>query len=777
MSYNHSSQFTSLIRTDTRSSVSTNATAPNLPGPGRILGLLLDRVGKRIESFLNRCANRSGMGPVATAREIRLLRRYGELTIQERYSLPPIQLSKRETKKLKKRCDTLLKFVGSRILSTQLDALEQVMALSMEDSLLRAIFAECRLDYLEPLYNEPNLLLTSMRALASIQETATHELWSPGLKHLDKLFEDPTIEQLKKSLFDKKLSFIGARYLSDIIQSNPQMDSEIYKLLVASQLIETYVEVASMVWLEVDVEWANLSKCLCGILKKRGFKVGLPTMLHFFSGLVRYEDEREHIVERIVDSSFIVENGVYNLKNAGIFGWNLDECTSFCLTSLSMLSGSKDIYEQLSFIQRINAKTRRLLEGTTFLDDLCIAYYHLKSLSPSTLPIESWVTLGFHLELPKLGPALSVLVQALDETNSPFRRLVAEFLIRKFCSLSRYCKLALCLENTLSSRPCLGPLSLGEIGIQIDRPTKSSLKPKREYFIRLTVDGICRFVTRSCDFRSPSQLVEINIQRWYGSNICADVLICDHCDLVDIKVGAIEHFDATGHFPILMGFDESNRALYFANVDDFEACVVEGSTSAVFTNNKSVKETKTCLEFNVRALRFDPSDANNTVSSRRDIRGAMDPTGPLHWRRFWPTKDPSLRTLMADNWHYTCLKEKIILFFDKCARRAAQLPTHMNEHNGIASEREMIEDHTTSDLRSFANHRHEGAKNDTESTESDQYSDDDDRIASHQLEASQECNDATKDMRKYTKAAIPEVQLDENDGNASVSPHLRIVAI
>ncbi|KLO08850.1 hypothetical protein SCHPADRAFT_592897 [Schizopora paradoxa] len=106
MEYNY---YTPLARTDT---VSTNATAPNLPGPGRNLGLLLDRVGKQVESFMNKCANQSGMGPVATAREIRQLRRYEDLTVQERYSLPPLQVPKREAKKLKKRCDKLLKFVG-----------------------------------------------------------------------------------------------------------------------------------------------------------------------------------------------------------------------------------------------------------------------------------------------------------------------------------------------------------------------------------------------------------------------------------------------------------------------------------------------------------------------------------------------------------------------------------------------------------------------------------------------------------------------------------------
>lgn len=199
MSNNSNSQIASLIRTDTLSTVSTNATAPNLPGPGRNIGLLLDRVGKHVETIFNKCATRFKMGPVATARKIRQLRRYDELTVQERYSLPPMQLPKSEAKKLRRYCDKLLKFIRcvptipflvrrihlianlasrSKVLSTQLDALEEVTKLAIEDSLVRALLAECRLDYLEPKYLEPDLLLLSAKAFASIKEAETHKLWS-----------------------------------------------------------------------------------------------------------------------------------------------------------------------------------------------------------------------------------------------------------------------------------------------------------------------------------------------------------------------------------------------------------------------------------------------------------------------------------------------------------------------------------------------------------------------------------------------------------------------
>lgn len=44
------------------SSVSTNATAPNLAGPGRTLGLLCDFLGKTLEMNVSKLAEKCGLG-------------------------------------------------------------------------------------------------------------------------------------------------------------------------------------------------------------------------------------------------------------------------------------------------------------------------------------------------------------------------------------------------------------------------------------------------------------------------------------------------------------------------------------------------------------------------------------------------------------------------------------------------------------------------------------------------------------------------------------------
>ncbi len=110
-----------LARTDTNSSISTNAMAPNLPGTGRTIGLLLGRFGALVEKFLNINAHRCGLGPKAVAREIQRLCRHDETTIAERHAGYVYQFTAKEEKDLRRLCERLLKyarFVCAKFLST-----------------------------------------------------------------------------------------------------------------------------------------------------------------------------------------------------------------------------------------------------------------------------------------------------------------------------------------------------------------------------------------------------------------------------------------------------------------------------------------------------------------------------------------------------------------------------------------------------------------------------------------------------------------------------------
>ncbi len=99
-----------LARIDTHSSVSTNATAPNLPGPGRTVGLLFDRLGAQVDKFVNICAQRCSLGPKAASQEIRRLLRHDQTTIAERHAGFVHQFTAKEERALRKRCERLLKY-------------------------------------------------------------------------------------------------------------------------------------------------------------------------------------------------------------------------------------------------------------------------------------------------------------------------------------------------------------------------------------------------------------------------------------------------------------------------------------------------------------------------------------------------------------------------------------------------------------------------------------------------------------------------------------------
>ena len=61
----------------------------------------------------------------------------------------------------------------------QLKALAEIVNLTIEDPIIRQALGELRLSTLAPKYKEPNLLISTSRALYSVTDTKTHSLWSP----------------------------------------------------------------------------------------------------------------------------------------------------------------------------------------------------------------------------------------------------------------------------------------------------------------------------------------------------------------------------------------------------------------------------------------------------------------------------------------------------------------------------------------------------------------------------------------------------------------------
>ncbi len=115
-----------LVRVDTGSSIASDATADNLPGPGRNVGRLFTWLGRRLESMINTTAGQMNLGPEAVAEKIRLLCRHYETSEVERLTSSVGPLSKAERKRLNKLCKKLLKYARSvSFLRTAFDSLDR----------------------------------------------------------------------------------------------------------------------------------------------------------------------------------------------------------------------------------------------------------------------------------------------------------------------------------------------------------------------------------------------------------------------------------------------------------------------------------------------------------------------------------------------------------------------------------------------------------------------------------------------------------------------------
>ncbi|KLO08848.1 hypothetical protein SCHPADRAFT_592764 [Schizopora paradoxa] len=209
---------------------------------------------------------------------------------------------------------------------------------------------------------------------------------------------------------------------------------------------------------------------------------------------------------------------------------------------------------------------------------------------------------------------------------------------------------------------------------------------------RLMVGGVCRYVTKGdsdnaasyrCAIRqATSEIPETNFQQFLNQDICIDICLYSDDKVISVEVGDSDSFDATGHFPILTGYDESGRALYFAHSDFAEASVVEGTSFVAFADKFWTMSAPN--RFWVMALRFDPSDILAHPAS--SIEGAMDPTGPLHWRRLWPVEDPALQFLTREK-VLARFKSMMSLLLDQCAQSATRRSDCAEELDRVVSYR------------------------------------------------------------------------------------------
>ncbi|KAI5120940.1 hypothetical protein M0805_001645 [Coniferiporia weirii] len=205
-------------------SVSTNATADNLPGPGRIIGNIYGRLGGCLEVQLGRIAEKMGRGPRATA--IRIQRRRDVITSATARKLLTIEA---ESERLEKDCERMLKYATSRIPSTRRQALDRITDFAVSDEhvrdLLNSMDATRIIGRIHKhstvWFDSDGLLLNSSRkSLVSLADTEIHGLARKleKLKFHDK-GKDQVVYAVKECLSDSSRSFLLLRYFARIFMN------------------------------------------------------------------------------------------------------------------------------------------------------------------------------------------------------------------------------------------------------------------------------------------------------------------------------------------------------------------------------------------------------------------------------------------------------------------------------------------------------------------------------------------------------------------------------
>ncbi|KAH8113654.1 hypothetical protein DFH11DRAFT_314318 [Phellopilus nigrolimitatus] len=214
------------------SSISTTATADDLPGPGRLLGNLYMFLGRRLETAASRFMEKRGYGPEASRKRLAMMcyRFPNDLN----YPITPIQGTV-EFKQSRKEVKRLLEYAKSKYASNQELALEAILDLAIHDHVRQTLieFNAAKIFGLVALQAEAEncdqLLSPSRKALICLVDVdindlgkrilELHEQWHPA--SIDCGMLTRCISHTFQGLVEKAqssfaVSFLAFRYIEKV---------------------------------------------------------------------------------------------------------------------------------------------------------------------------------------------------------------------------------------------------------------------------------------------------------------------------------------------------------------------------------------------------------------------------------------------------------------------------------------------------------------------------------------------------------------------------------
>ncbi|KLO08987.1 hypothetical protein SCHPADRAFT_944005 [Schizopora paradoxa] len=603
--------------------MASDATAPNIPGPGRNLGLLFDALGKKFERIVNNWARELKLGPDEVAREIRSLRRHRDSLAlvdsnatapvgQEIYVgrvarpgrkyqrvEPPQVPASEDVRLLKRLCRRLLKYCRSQDLSTQLRALEEVTALATDDPYIREMLADVlRKAHLVPKYNERELQVACDKALISIKDVEIYQFWShftEGYVNSGHYFESNDLELSK---FRDKFVV----YLND-----PDVSFLVARLLRAELGKTFFAGAYKHIW-KCYVEAAYTNP---GVIEYDTLYTLFDEGEEFYGSQCVVCDNADHIMELarhfpIFSDSTTVGAMQFRRRsdmNDGVDIRKLEEVSHKTLQFLTRLCNSEDLLVQLHFLRNLQRDEvmRDALDETILANEALIAYVHISQICPPN-----------HMSklhgVESYDPGAAVLFNYFLH-GSLEQQALATILLSRSMEESRYFNLA------------LDAVQLKYGGVSHIPPP-----PRRAPFNDRCHIRRNQFWTNDCIHVGKREDMDEK-----------DVLHCSIRDIAWLHVEGDKHpFDVTGHYPILAGYDASGKELYVArifysnNIQRWrhwsETYISDGARRVSFIGHDGKRRTTS--RFDVMVLRHNPYDIDGRVIPE----GAKLQTGPVYWK-------------------------------------------------------------------------------------------------------------------------------------------------
>ncbi|KLO18451.1 hypothetical protein SCHPADRAFT_886162 [Schizopora paradoxa] len=614
-------------------SIDSDATAPNLPGAGRTIGLFLDFVGSRLDTTMNALAVQLRLDPENVVRAIQQICQHNERPFFQRHSSIP-RLSISELKSLKKLCKKLIEFTRSRVRSTQFRALEEIMRLCVDDPLVRYVLSR-----------EDDLIVGHTKALQCIMSAKIHKLWSEAVSRKGKNIETTS---------------------EDTHYTHPYRPSEFTELLVFSlkqlhfpggqkEPHSIYIEAYSYMWKQYIkiasespeiIEWSNINTCIAQLsplaLQHRDGHIGSESYVGKIAcAFYRAPQEIPSIVDKFLKRPRIERE---DSSVTAIHNWSLDSLTNlyFLVDFVQELSEEplEDAEDQIMFVQKLRATANGKFDSTV-IDGVWFAYCHLSLFA----------LLGEHISLNATNSEFPLVPsQSWKWDDFLFSISFLETLSNTFGESdgkNRYCKRdvwATTNRAVLPSRLLFSPEVAAGLNNLVDEGEWDPLSTTYYHgplLFRFQSEGnICIVDTTSAKGHL-SVFVNSHIDR----GMTVDVMIIEkdiamwHSATRFSFEGPTKGtpYDGMGHFSILAYTKDSGDQFYVARCKHFRSlsCVAEGESSICVEGpeGESVDE----VTFSVLVLRHDPSETFPPYPRRP--KGAKDATGPLYWLRFWPDKD------------------------------------------------------------------------------------------------------------------------------------------